>query len=422
MGMTPNSLLRNNGDTTFTDVTKEAGLYTERPSQTACWGDFNNDGLLDLFVGNESIKAGQMTYSGSAAQKDMNFPSELYQNNGDGTFSKVGKEKGIVVNGFIKGSAWGDVNNDGNLDLFVTNIMGSNLLFVNEGENSAWRFTEQARERGVADHQFSFTTWFWDYDNDGWQDLFVGSYSLNGSESVGDNAVREYLGQPTTVQKPVVYRNVAGQFEDVTRDLGLDRPLFIMGSNFGDLDNDGFLDCYLGTGDPDYRSIVPNRMFLNREGSGFLDVTTSGGFGHIQKGHGVAFGDVDNDGDQDISVVMGGAYEGDRFQNLLFQNPGSGNNWITLILEGVNANRAAIGTRVKLTVSDGESKRVIHATVSTGGSFGSSTCRLEVGLGSATQIKEVMIDWQGGQAEAIGPIEVNQILKIKEGSGTPAPL
>src|SRR5205823_10552019 len=122
--------------------------------------------------------------------------------------------------------------------------------------------------------------------NDGWPDLFVDAYYIN---DVGDVAA-DYLGLPPRVELPCLYHNNHdGTFTDVTRAAHLDKVLHAMGSNFGDLDNDGFLDFYLGSGNPDLSTLIPNRMFRNNEGKFFQDVTTSGGFGHLQKGHGVAF-------------------------------------------------------------------------------------------------------------------------------------
>src|SRR5262249_16075123 len=116
------------------------------------------------------------------------------------------------------------------------------------------------------------------------------------------------------------HNNRDGTFTDVSHQMGVDKVLLAMGSNFGDLDNDGFLDFYVGTGNPDLSMLIPNRMFRNNGGKSFQDVTTSGGFGHLQKGHGVSFGDIDNDGDQDIHEDMGGAYPGDQARNVLFVN------------------------------------------------------------------------------------------------------
>ena len=129
--------------------------------------------------------------------------------------------------------------------------------------------------------------------------------------------------------------------------------------NYGDLDNDGWLDFYVAPAIPTLSTLIPNRMFRNDGGRRFQDVTTSGGFGHLQKGHGVSFADLDNDGDQDVHVVMGGAYSGDVARNALFLNPGHGNHWITLKLEGVTSNRAAIGARIRVVVATADG-RALH--------------------------------------------------------------
>ena len=144
------------------------------------------------------------------------------------------------------------------------------------------------------------------------------------------------------------FRNVGdGTFADLTQQVGLEEPLLAMGCNFGDLDSDGYLDFYIGTGDPNMVTLVPNRMFRNAGGRHFQDVTTSGGFGHLQKGHAVAFGDLDHDGDQEVFAVIGGNYSGDVYQNVLFRNPGHGNHWLKLKLEGRRSNRAAMGARIE---------------------------------------------------------------------------
>ena len=146
-----------------------------------------------------------------------------------------------------------------------------------------------------------------------------------------------------------------------------------MGANYGDLDNDGFPDCYVGTGIPDLRSLTPNRMLRNDGGTRFLDVTTTGGFGNVQKGHGVSFADFDNDGDQDVFEVMGGAFEGDLYQNVLYENPGHGNRWLRLFPQGVQSNRGAVGGRVRVRVRQPDgSTRDIHHLIGSGGSFGAN--------------------------------------------------
>ena len=417
----PNSLLRNNGDGTFTDVTEAAGLLMPAPTQAAAWGDYDNDGWVDLFIGNESRVAPGV--GAAAAGGGSVYPSRLFRNNRDGTFTDVAAAAGVAVVGFVKGAVWGDYDNDGRLDLYVTRLRPDepNLLFHNEGPGpgGGWSFRDAAAEAGVEGPPVSFPTWFFDYDNDGWEDLFVSGFS-GGLADV----VLERLGQPHRGQLPRLYRNDRdGTFSDVTAAVGLGRIMVGMGSNFGDLDNDGFLDLYLGTGDPDYRMLIPNLMFRNAGGERFQDVTSSGGFGHLQKGHGVSFGDVDADGDQDLYHVAGGAFEGDTFPNALYLNPGHGNGWLTLRLEGVASNRAAIGARIRVAVVTSEGDREIHVTVGAGGSFGGSSLQQEIGLGAATAIRTVAITWPvTGETDVYANVALDRAYRVREGDAALTPV
>jgi hypothetical protein len=265
----------------------------------------------------------------------------------------------------------------------------------------------------VEDPVDSFPTWFFDYDNDGWDDLFVAGYRIR---NVGDVAA-DYLGLPGRGTRARLYRNRGdGTFADVTGAAKLDRVLHAMGSGFGDLDNDGWLDFYLGTGDPDLLTLIPNRMFRNAGGTHFQDVTTSGGFGHLQKGHGVSFADLDNDGDQDVHEDLGGAVTGDVYPNVLFENPGLGNRWLKLRLEGVKANRSAIGARVRVRFVEGGAERTVHRIVGPGGSFAGSPLRLEIGLGRAERITAVEIDWPGsGTRQSVAGLVPDRMYRVREG-------
>ena len=408
-GRHPNSLLSNQGGGRFVDTTEAAGLLTFHPTQTAAWGDYDNDGWVDLYIGNESTGADR-------------HPCELFRNRADGTFVDAAQEAGLAVEGFVKGVVWGDYDNDGQLDLYVSRIAATepNLLFHNQGADATGpRFADATAAAGVAGPASSFPAWFWDYDNDGWLDLFVAAYAGSAAD-----VAAAHLGLPHRADKPRLYRNDGdGRFTDVTAAARLDRPLLAMGSNFGDLDNDGWLDFYIGTGNPDMSTLVPNLMFRNAAGHNFQDVTTAGGFGHLQKGHGVAFGDIDHDGDQDVFSVIGGAYSGDVYQDVLFANPGHGNHWIKLELEGTRSNRAAIGVRVKVTVDADDGARDIYATVTSGGSFGGSSLRREIGLGRATAVRALEITWPtSGLVQTFDDIAVDQILHIREGDPQPVAL
>jgi hypothetical protein len=396
-GQFPFSLLRNRGDGTFEDATFDAGLFTLGASNSAAWGDFNRDGFVDLFVGYESYAR----LNGSVPHK-----SRLFFNNRDGTFTEVAKQVGIDLDDFVKGVSWGDVNNDGLPDLYVSVLYGRNKLYMNKGGTSVadWHFEERAAAAGVELPVASFPTWFFDYDNDGFEDLFVPSYDVNAS--MHEMVAREYLGLPLKVttngkslgaESSRLYHNRGdGTFEDVTSRAGFDgKVIYAMGSNFGDLDNDGFLDFYIGTGNPDLRSVIPNRMFHNLNGRRFEEVTLPGGFGHLQKGHAAAFADLDRDGQEDVFMVIGGAYEGDLSSSVLFHNPGwPSNSWINLRLQGTTANRAAIGARVEVVVRDSSgASRSVRRTVRTGGSFGAGPLELHVGLGRAAAIADVRVEW-----------------------------
>ena len=406
-GQYPMSLLRNRGDGTFEDVTIKAGLLSMGPTQTAAWADYDGDGWLDLFVGHESVPG---------PDGKLQYPSQLFHNNHDGTFTEVGEAMGLAQLGFVKGVAWGDFNNDGRPDLYVSVKGGRNHLFRNDGPGASgtpWRFTDVTQKAGVAQQTNTFATWFFDYNNDGWPDIFVAGYS---SESMRDVGAFE-LGKPFHAETPRLYRNNHdGTFTDVATQTGLNRAIMVMGASFGDLDNDGWLDVYLGTGEPSYQALLPNKMFRNNQGRLFEDITTSGGFGHLQKGHGIAFGDMGNNGHEDVFEEMGGAYPGDTYASVLYRNPGNSNHWVTLELEGVKANRAAVGARLEISITDHGIERRIYRTVGFGSSFGGNPLRQHIGLGQATQVNAVEVRWPGsGTVQTFKALGVDRTYHLREG-------
>jgi hypothetical protein len=385
------SLLRNNCDGTFTDVTREAGLSEAVSSQSAVWADIDNDGFLDLFVANER------------------GPLHLFRNRGDGTFEDISKAAGVDAKGFAKAVVAADYDNDGFPDFYVSNLNGDNLLYHNNRDRT---FTEVGKHAGVQQPWTSFAAWFFDYDNDGLQDLFVTSYYTST-----DEVMRSYLRLPYNAESLRLYKNLGnGSFRDVTKEVGLDRVFMPMGANFGDIDNDGFLDIYMGMGNPSYASILPHVLLRNQEGKAFVDVTTSSGTGDLHKGHGVAFADIDNDGDEDILTVIGGAVTGDAHAFRLYENPGNGNHWINIRLVGVKTNRAAIGARIKVTVQEpGKTQRFIYRTVGSGGSFGASPLSQHIGLGKSDRITSLEVWWPTSNTrQSFTSVGLDQFLEIKE--------
>lgn len=387
------SLLRNNCNGTFTDVTAQAGLADPATrTQTAVWADINNDGLLDLFVGNE------------------NGPSQLFLNKGDGTFQDISHSSGVDRIAFTKGVVAADYDNDGYVDFYVSNLYGGNFLYHNNHDNT---FTEVSEKAGV--HQAnaqSFATWFFDYDNDGWPDLFVTGYYFST-----DQTIRDYLGLPTTAGTMKLYRNLGnGTFQDVTAQTRLNRINTPMGANFGDIDNDGYLDIYLATGGPEYGALAPKMLLRNSDGKYFTDITASSGTGDLDKGHGVAFADLGNNGQEDLLVSIGGATPGDAHAFRVFENPGNGNDWITVKLVGVKSNRAGIGARISVTVENaGHGVRSIYRTVGSGGSFGANPIEQHVGLGRKARIVDLDVWWPASNTrQRFTRVGVDQFIEIRE--------
>jgi tetratricopeptide (TPR) repeat protein len=386
------SLLLNNCDGTFTDVTDASGLgATVTSTQTAVWADIDNDGYLDVFIGNE------------------NSPAQLFRNKGDGTFEEIGHSAGIDRTAFTKGVTAADYDGDGFVDFYVTNNNGVNFLYRNNGNNT---FTEVARQAGVQAPLFSFSTWFFDYDNDGWPDLFVTGY-MNSI----DEALKTYVKQPFNAETLKLYRNKHdGTFEDVTAKVGLDKVFMPMGTNFGDIDDDGYLDIYLGMGSPSYTALLPHTLLRNDRGKSFVDITQSSGTGELHKGHGIAFADLGRQGHEDILAEIGGAVPGDKHAMRVFENPGNRNDWLNVRLVGARSNRAAVGAQIKITVQDGSAApRAIYRVVGQTSSFGGNPMEQHIGLGLDAHAINVDVYWPATKTrQHFTDVAKNQYVEIHE--------
>ncbi len=410
------SLLRNRGDGTFDDVTLAAGLGVTISSIAAAWGDYDNDGFVDLYVGGEYLPpfagAGFGTEAGFSS--DPRNRSRLYHNRRNGTFQDIADSAGVANERCAKGAAWGDYDSDGRLDLFVSNMGQPCRLYRNEGGG---KFRDVAPELGVAVEQASFACWFWDFDNDGKLDIYV-----NDNRTTLAGTAAAALGISVEgASRPSLFRNVGPSgFVEVAHEARLDRPMAPMGCNFGDIDNDGYLDLYLGTGWLSTSSLVPNLLFKNVEGRYFEDVTLSSGTGHLQKGHGVSFADSDADGDLDFFVQTGGPSPGDGAFNLLFQNPGHGRHWLNVKLLGTKTNSAALGARIEATVVEpGKTGRSIFRTVGNNSSFGGNTFVQSIGLGDASEVFELNVFWPVSETiQRFYHIPAGQTIVITEGSET----
>jgi hypothetical protein len=415
----PLSLLRNRGDGSFEDVTLASGLGEPIACESAAWGDFDNDGMVDVFLCGETknhTAAGDSP--GGGAPADPRNLCRLYRNLGGGKFINVAAEMGVTNGRFAKGAVWGDYDNDGWPDLFVSNMNENGRLYHNErGE----RFREVTAELGLLKATSggkplsSFPCLFWDFDNDGRIDLLINDWQNNQGEIIaGFLGIKANLSSP-----PRLYRNLGPQgFRDVSAEVGLDSPIATMSINCGDFDNDGYLDLYMGTGWMTFSGLIPNVLLRNVEGRRFEDVTEASGTGHLQKGHGISFADSDADGDLDIFCVQGGGYPGDRGYSALFRNPGGKRHWLKVKLVGTKTNRAALGARLQAEIRGPDGKnRSIHRLIGTNGSFGGNSLVELLGLGESTSVAKLTVSWPTSRTtQVFRDVAADQFLVITEGA------
>ena len=423
-GYQRNSLLRQEQDGTFTDVTEEAGLAQGYPSLAAAWADYDLDGDLDLYLGNERLTAmGRGQGSGAAAAKAGqderadHAPCELYRNNGDGTFTDVAEEAGVQNFRFTRGVAFGDYDNDGYPDLVLSNLSQPNRVYHNNGDGTFTDLVETPEFEFLKEPMRAFGSWWMDVNNDGNLDLFAAGYPL--TDKVNDVIADRYGEERGRRVDPcaLFLGDGKGGFTDVTTEWNFDRVHLVMGANFGDVDSDGWMDVYLGTGAPSLEIIIPNVLYRNVDGKQFLDATTASGLGHLHKGHGIAFGDMDNDGDLDTYAQLGGWYCDSHSQNAMFLNEGTENHSVTVKLVGTESNRFAIGARIKAVVEENGVRREIHVSNSGTGSFGCNPMEQHIGLGSAEVILELEVVWPNAKQtkQVFHNLPVDKTLRITEG-------
>ena len=312
---------------------------------------------------------------------------------------------------WAKGCTWIDYDNDGYPDLFINHLEDDGRLYHNERDG---RFTEVTLEMGIDGPSAGFACWAWDYDNDGWLDIFAASASRDLSA-----VVKCMIGEPHGFATGRLFRNSHGtSFGHRTREAGVDGVYCPDG-----LQLRRFRQRRLARLLPRHRlrrawpTLMPNRMFKNVGGARFADITGSSRTGHLQKGHGVACGDWDRDGDVDLFIEMGGAVNGDKYHNILFQNPGQGNHFLTVKLAGRKTNRSAIGARIKV-VTAGLQPRTVHRLVSSGSSFGANALQQTIGLADAKRVATLEITWPASHTTQVFPRSSTQTRRFSSRSST----
>jgi hypothetical protein len=410
-------LYHNNGDGTFTDVTEKAGVAAPGWSSSAVWFDYDNDGKLDLFVCqfvefskalNKSCGTGDEGKHGYCIPRLYKpMPSWLFHNNGDGTFTDVSKACGIANS---LGKAWGvvatDLNNDGQMDLFVSNDTVPNFVFMNRGKG---RFEETATYAGVAYSgdgraRSGMGLDSVDFNQDGWMDLFVANIDL---------------------ERFAIYQNNHDEtFDDQAGPTGIGMATRLMsgwGLKFFDYDNDGNLDLFLANGNPDdliegLHSQVKYQeplMLFHNTGKGFQNVSAQSGpvFAKPLSARGMAIGDFDNDGGIDVLVAVN-----DAAPVLLRNAVGSQNHWLGINLVGTRSNSDAIGARITYQSGNLRQQRMKVG----GGSFLSAhDPRIVLGIGKRPKLDWLEIQWPqpSGKIERITELPIDRYITIVEGAG-----
>ena len=412
-----NILYHNNGDGTFSDVTEKAGVAAPGWSSSAVWFDYDNDGKLDLFVCRfVDFDKSKNTFCGNEVTHERYYciprvyppmRSWLFHNNGDGTFREVSRESGIAN---VLGKAWGvvatDINNDGWMDLFVANDTVANFLFLNKkngkfeevGLDSGVAYSQEGRERSGMGVDSA------DFDQDGWQDLFV------------TNVDQEMYS---------IYRNNHDlTFDDKAGPMGIGRTTRLMsgwGLKFFDYDNDGNTDLFVANGHPDdkieeHSSHVKYKeplLLFHNNGKTLENVSEEAGtvFDEDFAARGMAIGDFDNDGAVDVLVAVNNGAP-----VLLKNEAAAGNHWLGIKLVGKKANADAIGARITWEAGDLKRSRLKVG----GGSYLSSHDPREVlGIGKRTKIDKLEIRWPqpSGRVETFTDPPIDGYITIVEGAG-----
>jgi len=391
------SLYLNNGDGTFTDVTAKAGVGSELWSLGASFFDFDRDGLLDLYVGGYLVFdpeyrnfyaaeafPGPLSYQG---QKDI-----LYRNKGDGTFEDVTRAAGVhSTRGRAMGLSASDIDDDGDEDLYVANDGMENYLYRNRGNGT---FEEIALRTGTAFGQNGEATSamgpeFGDYDGDGLIDLLVPDMGYG-----------------------CLYRNTGkGLFEEKSAEMGIAAVLGQYTSwsgNFLDYDHDGVLDVFIANGDAHHLESEEDTLFRGEAGRPFVDVSAASGPAFKLKavGRGSATGDFDGDGDLDLLVLnLNGPAR-------LYRNDGGNRgNWIMVRTVGTTGNRDGIGARIRLKFGSTTQVRDIR---SSSGYLSQSDPRAHFGVGKSKKVDRIEVRWPSGRTSTLDNVKVNQVITLTE--------
>ena len=422
LGLQKNSLFINNGDGTFTTYTQGEIVNETGKSIGGVWGDLENDGYPDLFVTNR--------------ESSTNF---LYKNNGDLTFTKINLSSVINDPANSNNSFWVDVENDGDLDIYVLNFAGTNFLYLNDGIGN---FTKFNNSPIVTDNDQSIVASWGDYDNDGDLDLFKGIGGNTSNILYENSGTLNFFNANNSVISSDKFSTLGASWADIDNDgdldlfvanfLGQNNSLYInngdktftqiktgaivndggrsVGTSFGDIDNDGDLDLFIG-------NYTENNFLYLNDGTPnytFTKVTAGAVVSDMGNTFGVSMCDYDNDGDIDVF-----ACNQDNQKNFLYRNDGNSNNWINLKLAGKISNKPAIGTVIKLKCNiNGQPVWQMRHVESQSGYNSQNSLNAEFGLAESTVIDSILIKWPSGIEQVLTGVGSNQFITIEETGST----
>jgi hypothetical protein len=413
-------LFHNDRDGSFTDVTASSGLLDTlcdgeiAATWVPAWGDVNNDGYLDLFLAQWGMKLPFV--SGLMAKPRMD--SKLFINN-NGHFVERTKEYGlaeIVKDEYFIGAAFGDYNSDAYPDLFLSSPTRNRSVLLRNIDGRRFEKTDLIHRT-----EGGFVASFLDLNHDGRLDIFQAGFA-DATTSTEMAVFGHHLDTYTSGHSTVFIQTEDGQF--VERNDLFDTPMGTMGGSFGDINNDGAYDFYLGTGDPEGWFVLPNLMYIGQtEGTKCVERMTNvsmlQGFGTIQKGHGIVFFDFDNDGRQDIFSSLGGMWPADRWQSQLLVNRSALTNaWVKIRLRGRKTNYFGVGCMIKVIAQNAEEEAIIryyHMDNKTG--FGSAPYLAHIGLMDAVRISAVDVFWPVSQVWRTYRASINDLNTFDEDDG-----